>query len=179
MWKVFLSRRNKGNQGNLHPSLGEALSAISAISVGHYYLMRIVLLLSHGKNGNLYSALRSLSVISAISVGLLLYHAAGFSTKEYFFSTERTERTEIFTLHCGSFLSFLSFLWDFYYTMRLAFPRKSIFVPRKERKERKSLLCTARSTFCYFCHFCGTLLSHADSFYCPTERTEIIFLTAK
>ena len=43
------------------------------------------------------------------------------------------------------FLLFLPFLRDFYYTMRLAFPRKSIFVPRKERKEQKSLLRTARS----------------------------------
>jgi len=25
-----------------------------------------------------------------------------------------------------------------------------------------------RSHFCTFCHFCGTLVSHADSFYCPT-----------
>ena len=32
-----------------------------------------------------------------------------------------TERTEIFTPHCGAFLSFLSFLWDFYYTMRIVF----------------------------------------------------------
>ena len=64
---------------------------------------------------------------------------------------------------CEAFLSFLSFLWDFYYTMRLAFPRKSIFVTRKERKS----LLPLRSYFCYFCHFCGTLVSHADSFYCP------------
>ena len=31
---------------------------------------------------------------------------------------------------------------------------------------RKSLLRTAEP-FCHFCHFCGTLLSHAESFYCP------------
>ena len=73
------------------------------------------------KNGNLYSALRSFSVISVISVGLLLYHATGFSTKEYFCPTERTERTEIFTPHCGAFLSFLSFLRDDYYLMRIVF----------------------------------------------------------
>ena len=30
-----------------------------------------------------------------------------------------------------------------------------------------------RSPFCHFCYFCGTLLSHADSFYCPTEIKEI------
>ena len=34
------------------PSLCEALSAISAISAGHYYLMRIVVLLSHGNKRN-------------------------------------------------------------------------------------------------------------------------------
>ena len=57
--------------------------------------------------------MRSLSVISVISVGLLLYHAAGFFTKEYFCPTERMERTEIFTLHCAKpFLLFLPFLWD-------------------------------------------------------------------
>ena len=38
---VLLSRRNKGNEGNLHPTR-RSLSAISAISAGHYYLMRIV-----------------------------------------------------------------------------------------------------------------------------------------
>ena len=45
-----------------------------------------------------------LSAISAISVGLLLYHATGFSTKEYFCPTERTERTEIFVPTRGAFL---------------------------------------------------------------------------
>ena len=30
-----------------------------------------------------------------------------------------------------------------------------------------------RSPFCYFCSFCVTLLSHADSFYCPAEIKEI------
>ena len=33
-------------------TLGEAISVISAISVGHFYLMRKVLLLSHGNEGN-------------------------------------------------------------------------------------------------------------------------------
>ena len=52
--------------------------------------------------------------------------------------------------------------------MRLAFPRKSIFVPRKERKERKSLLRTARSLSVISALSVGLLVSHADSFYCPT-----------
>ena len=68
--------------------LGAALSVISVISVGHYYLMRIVLLLSRrdkGNKGNLCSDARSLSAISDISstseaakpmtVGQLLSHA--------------------------------------------------------------------------------------------------------
>ena len=56
----------------------------------------------------------ALSAISAISVGLLLYHATGFSTKEYFCPTERTERTEIFAPHCAEpFLLFLLFLRDY------------------------------------------------------------------
>ena len=52
--------------------------------------------------------------------------------------------------------------------MRLAFPRKSIFVPRKERKEQKSLLRTARSLSVISVISVGLLVSHADSFYCPT-----------
>ena len=38
----------------------------------------------------------ALSVISAISAGLLLYHATGFSTKEYFCPAEIKEIKEIF-----------------------------------------------------------------------------------
>ena len=55
--------------------------------------------------------------------------------------------------------------------MRLAFPRKSIFVPRKERKAQKSLLRTARSLSVISVISVisvGLLVSHADSFYCPT-----------
>jgi len=61
------------------------LRAISALSAGHDYLMRIVLLLSRGhrlcrfarrrNKGNLHPPRRSLSAISAISVGLLVSHA--------------------------------------------------------------------------------------------------------
>ena len=88
----------------------------------------------------------ALSVISAISAGLLLYHATGFSTKEYLLS----------------------------HGHRLCrFARR-----RNKGNKGNSLTRPMRSTFCYFCHFCGTLLSHADSiycpdFYCPAEIKEI------
>ncbi|MDY6297427.1 MAG: hypothetical protein SPL50_03955, partial [Alloprevotella sp.] len=58
----------------LLPARCEAISAISAISAGHYYFMHIVLFLSHGNKGNLCSDTRSLSAISAISAGLLISH---------------------------------------------------------------------------------------------------------
>ena len=44
---ILLSHGKNGKNGNLYSAL-RSLSAISAISAGHYYLMRIVFLLSHG-----------------------------------------------------------------------------------------------------------------------------------
>ena len=68
----FARRRNKGN---LHP-LGEALSALSALSVGHYYLMRIVFYcpteIKEIKEILLPSpceAISAISVLSVLSVG--------------------------------------------------------------------------------------------------------------
>ena len=89
------------------------------------------------------------------------------SCGQYFYCP--TERTEIFTPHCGAFLSFLPFLRDLYYTMRLAFPRKNIFVPRKERKERKSLL-RAAEPFCHFCHFCGTFIIPCGQYFIVPQK---------
>ena len=85
----------------LLPSLCEALSALSALSAGHYYLMRIVFLLS-----------------------------------------------------CSH--------------------RLCRFACRRNKGNKGNLVTlTLRSPFCPFCSFCGTLLSHAESFYCPTEIKEI------
>ena len=118
---------------------------------------------NEGNKGNLHPPRRSTFCHLCPFCGTI-----SISCGKFFCPTEIKEITEILFPHSAQlFLLFLPFLWDFYYTMRLAFPRKSIFVPRKERKEQKSLLRTARSTFCSFCSFCGTLLSHADSFYCP------------
>ena len=49
---VFISRRNKGNQGNLYSALREALSVISVISVGLLLYHADSILLSHGNKGN-------------------------------------------------------------------------------------------------------------------------------
>ena len=38
---------------------------------------------------------------------------------------------------------------------------------RNKGNKGNSLTRPMRSHFCYFCYFCGTLLSHAESFYCP------------
>ena len=55
----------------------------------------------------------ALSAISALSAGLLLYHATGFSTKEYFCPTEIKEIKEIMLPSlCAAFLLFLPFLRD-------------------------------------------------------------------
>ena len=75
----------------LLPARCEALSAISAPSAGHYYLMRIVFLLSRShrlcrfarrrnkrNKGNLCSDARGLSAISAISAGLKTCRLVGF-----------------------------------------------------------------------------------------------------
>ena len=77
----------------------------------------------------------ALSAISAISVGLLLPHADSFYCPDFYCPAEIKEIKEILLPSlCGAFLSFLSFLWDFYYTMRLAFPRKSILSHGKNSK---------------------------------------------
>ena len=57
-----------------------------------------------------------------------------------------------FCYFCGTLLSHADSI--FIVPQSSAFPRKSIFVPQRERK---SLLRTAEP-FCHFCHFCGTFI---------------------
>ncbi len=121
------------------------------------------------------------SVISVISVGLLL-------SSSLFCPTERKERTESFFAPCKDFLSFPSFLWDYYYH-RLFFMShgkkgkngKFYFAPCKvfpsfpsflwdyyyhrlfvcptERKERtENFTLHHAKSFCHFRHFCGTII---------------------
>ena len=143
-------------------STGEVLSAISAISAGR--------LVSHATSFStkeyycpteikeiFFPLGAAISAISAISVGLLLYHAAGFSTKEYFCPTERTERTEIFTPHCGAFLSFLSFLWDDYYLMR------KVFLSHGNKGNKGNPLTSCEPLSAISDLSAGRLLPHADS----------------
>ena len=56
-----------------------------------------------------------------------------------------------------------------YYHMRIVF----LLSRRNEGNKGNLVTLTLRSHFCTFCYFCGTLLFHADSFYCPTEIKEI------
>ena len=105
-------------------STSEVLSALSALSAGHYYLMRIVVLLSrshrlchervflshrkNGKNGNLCSALRSLSVISVISVGQYYLMRIVFYCPDFYCPAEIKEIAEIIVTRPRDVLSALS-----------------------------------------------------------------------
>ena len=61
------------------------------------------------------------------------------------------------------FLLFLLFLREDYYPTRIV-----VLLSRRNKGNKgNSLTRPMRSPFCSFCTFCGTLLSHADSFYCP------------
>ena len=169
--RMELSRRNKGNKGNLC-SDARSLSAISAISAGHYYLMRIELLLSRshrlcrfarrrnkGKNGNLYSALRgALSAISAISAGhyylmriVLLLSRRNKGNNGNSLTRPMRSLSAISAISAGH-----------YYLMRvellLSRSHRLCRFARRRNKGNKgnSLTRPMRSSFCTFCHFCGT-----------------------
>ena len=165
----------------LLPARCEAISAISAISVGLLVShMHIVFLLSHGhrlcrfacrrnkrNKGNLHSLLgEALSAISALSAGLLVSHADSFycPTVIGFAASlveEMKEIKEIFVPTREAFLLFLLFLRDlkhaswldlFYYPKEI----KEILLPAR---------CEAISAISAIS--VGLLVSHAESFFVP------------
>ena len=119
-----------------------------SISCGKFLLSRSHRLfhervfLSHGKNGNLYSALRSLSAISAISAGLLLYHATGFSTKEYFCPTEIKEI--LLPARCEALSAISALSAGHYYLMRIVFYCPDFYCPAEIKEIQVSDVALGR-----------------------------------
>ena len=133
---------------------------------------------NEGNKGNLHPPRRSTFCHLCPFCGTI-----SISCGKFFCPTEIKEITEILFPHSAQlFLLFLPFLWDFYYTMRLAFPRKSIFVPRKERKEQKSLLRTARSLSVISVISvisAGLLVSHAESIFIVPQSSALPLRSSK
>ena len=162
--------------------LGEALSALSAISAGHYYLMRKVFCpteIKEIKEILLPARCEVLSALSAISVGHYYLMRIVFYCPDFYCPAEIKEIKEIF-IPLGEALSAISALS----AGRLLSHADSIFCPTvigfaaslvEEMKEIKEIFVPTREAFLLFLLFLRDL-KHAsclDLFYYPKEMKEI------
>ena len=118
----------------LLPARCAALSAISALSAGHYYLMRKVF--CPAVIGFAASLVEEIKEI-LLPLGEALSAISALSAGHYYLMR----------------IVFIS------HSHRLCrFARR-----RNKGNKGNHVTLTLRSSVCYFCHFCGTLLSHAHS----------------